>query len=110
MTQITGKIYDIHEFGSKQAQIVIRKKIGDKIVPVAITVFGYYYDKIKSQGLRQGDRIKGKLYIKSKFWDKGNRYISDIFFKEVNILERSNQMQFSKRVIKVDKQTGEILD
>jgi len=110
MTHIIGRIFDIHEYSPQNAQIIIKKKIGDKIVPVAINIFGYYFNKIKSQGLKQGDKIKGKIYMKSKFWDKGNRYITDIFFKDVEIMQRSNQIQFSGKKVRFDTETGEIFD
>lgn len=110
MIQITGKVFDIHEISDKEAQIVIRKKNGDKIVPVAINVFGFFYEKIKSQGLRQGDKIRGRVFLKSKFWDKGKKYFTDVYFKEIQILEKSNLIQYSTKIKRIDTETGEIFE
>ena len=41
----TGRIFDIVHINEKVTQIVLRKKDKDKIVPVAITVMGYWKDK-----------------------------------------------------------------
>ena len=103
-----GKVFEIHEISDKEAQIIVKKKSGDKIVPVAIYVFGYYYEKIKNDGLKQGDKIRAKLYLKSKYWEKGNKYFTDVYFKEVSIVERSNTIQFSGKKMKFDPNTGEI--
>lgn len=110
MIQLQGRVYEIHEISEKEAQIVIKKKIGDKIVPVAINVFGFFYEKIKKDGLKQGDKISAKLYLKSKFWEKGQRYFTDAYFKDVIIIERSNTIQFSGKKLKFDTDTGEIFD
>jgi hypothetical protein len=111
MLNFNGKIFDIHIISEKEAQIVIRKKNGDKIVPVAISIFGFFWEKAQKQGIRQGDKIKGKLYLKSKFWDKGNKYYTDTYFKEIQILERANTIQFvsEQKRLMVDKETGEII-
>lgn len=106
---ITGKIFDIHKLGDKEAQIVIRKKMGDKIVPVAINIFGFWYEKaILQQKLKQGDKIKANLYMKSKFWEKGNKYFTDVYFKEVHVIEFSDP--FSERNVLFDEDTGEIYE
>ena len=39
---ITGRIFDIVIINEKVAQIVLKKKMNEKIVPVAISVFGYF--------------------------------------------------------------------
>lgn len=116
----TGKIFDIHELDDqKQAQIVIRKKMGDKIVPVAITVYGFWYERVKEMKLKAGDKIKANLYLKSKYWTKGNKYFTDVYFKEISVVEYSDPFQERKQeqeeepqdgFFKVDKNTGEIID
>jgi len=109
---LKGKIFDIHNITDKDVQIVVRKKIGEKIVPVAISMFGFYWEKAKAMGLKQGDKITGKVYLKSKFWEKGTKYFTDAYFKEIKVLERGNTIQFisdQKRTI-VNTETGEIIE
>lgn len=110
MINFSGKIFDIHILSEKEAQIVIRKKLGDKVVPVAISIFGYFWQQFQKQGIKQGDKIKAKLYLKSKYWEKGNKYFTDAFFKEVEVLERGNTIQFlvSQKRMLVDPETGEV--
>jgi len=99
-----GKIFDIVHISDKSAQIVLRKREGDKFILVAVGVFGYWRDKaIIEMKLKAKDKIKGKLYINSKLSKERNRYYTDVFFKEINILQRSQETLF------VDKETGEIL-
>lgn len=106
---LTGKIFDIHKIGEKEAQIVIRKKMGEKIVPVAVNIFGFWYDKaIVQQKLKQGDKIKANLYMKSKFWEKGKKYFTDVYFKDIVIIEFSDP--FSDRKTLFDEETGEIFE
>jgi hypothetical protein len=83
---ITGRIFDIHIINDKSAQIVLKKKLGDKIVPVAIEVFGYWKDKALNElKLKPKDKIRGNFYLKSKLY-KG-KYYTDIFFKEIMKIE-----------------------
>jgi hypothetical protein len=112
MVTITGRIFDIHKISDKQSQIIIRKKNGDKIVPVAISIWGFWLEKALSNGLRSGDKIKAKVYLKSKFWDKGDRYLTDIYMKEVEIVERGNTIQFvsDQKRLNFDEETGEIFE
>jgi hypothetical protein len=103
---ITGKIFDIVHISDKVAQIVLRKKQGDKFILVAISVFGYWRDKaINELKLKQKDKIKGKLYISSKLTNDKARYWTDVSFKEIFVLERA--VNFN--TLFVDKETGEIL-
>lgn len=83
---LTGKIFDIVQDGEKSAKIILRKKDRDKIVFVAVTVFGYWRDKaINEMKLRPKDKIKGNLHIKSNEW-KGKWY-TDISFREIYLVE-----------------------
>ena len=61
---ITGKIFDIHILNDKSAQIILRKKLGDKVVPVAIEVFGYWKDKALNElKLKPKDKIRANFYL-----------------------------------------------
>lgn len=114
---ITGKIFDVHKISDKEAQIVIRKKMGDKIVPVAINIFGFWYEKFLQQGIANGDRIKANLYMKSKFWEKGQKYFTDVYFKDVVVIEfnepfkdRPKQQAEGQADLGFDEQTGEVYE
>ncbi len=79
---ITGRIFDILILSEKSAQIVLRKKLGDKIVPVAVEVYGYWKDKALNElKLKPKDKIKANIYLKSKMWK--DKYYTDVFFKEI---------------------------
>jgi hypothetical protein len=103
---MTGKIFDIIHISDKVAQIILRKKQGDKFVLVAVSVFGYWRDKaIDELKLKQRDKIKGKLYISSRLTKDKSKYWTDVCFKEIFVLEKA--VNFN--TLFVDKETGEIL-
>jgi hypothetical protein len=108
----TGRIFDIVHVNDKVAQIILRKKDRDKIVPVAITVLGFWKDKaLNEMKLKQGDKIRGNLYLKSNIY-KG-RYFTDAYFREITLVEsaplkmKSNLFESPEGL--VDTETGEIL-
>lgn len=99
---IEGRIFDIVHISDKVAQIVLRKKDKDKYILVAISVFGYWRDKaINELKLKQKDKIKGKFYMTSKLYKE--KYYTDVFFREITILEKSING------LLVDRDTGEVL-
>jgi hypothetical protein len=103
---ITGRIFDIVTVNEKVAQIIIRKKDKDKIVPVAISIFGYWKDKALNElKVKVKDKIKGNLYIKSKIYN--GKYYTDVFFREIYIVEPA---PIKMGDLFVDKETGEILE
>lgn len=112
---ITGRIFDIVVINEKVAQIVLKKKMADKIVPVAITVLGYWKDKaIKEMKLKPKDKIKGNLYLKSKIFN--GKYYTDVYFKEILLVEDA-PVNMNKRDLfeetemgMVDTETGELID
>ena len=117
---ITGRIFDIVIINEKVAQIVLRKKLGDKVVPVAIQVFGWWKDKALLQmKLKNKDTIKGNLYMKSKLWN--GKYLTDVYFKEIILVETapppmsSNLFSPVESIVEddgftVDGNTGEIIE
>jgi hypothetical protein len=109
---ITGRIYDIVIINDKVAQIVLKKKLNDKIVPVAISIFGYWKTKaIEEMKVKLKDKIRGNVYLKSNIY-KG-KYYTDIFFKEiyfVNEKQDSDTGMFIKTEDGlVDFETGELM-
>jgi succinyl-CoA synthetase beta subunit len=111
---LQGKIFDIVIVNDKVAQIVIRKKLGEKIVPVAVSVFGYWKDKALNElKLKPKDKIKGNLYIKSKIFN--GRYYTDIFYKDIILVEEHNasvltqSKMFDIDTEEIDQETGEII-
>jgi hypothetical protein len=85
---LVGRIFDIVSINEKVAQIVLKKKIGDKIVPVAVSVFGFWKDKALNElKLKPKDKIKGNLYLKSKLYN--GRYYTDVYFKDVLVVEEA---------------------
>ena len=103
---ITGRIFDIITVNEKVAQIIIRKKDKDKIVPVAISIFGYWKDKaLNEMKLKLKDKIKGNLYVKSRLYN--GKYYTDVFFREIYIVEPA---PINMGGLFVDKETGEILE
>jgi len=110
---IVGRIFDIVVLNDKVAQVVLRKKVSDKVVPVAITVFGYWKDRIINEmKLKPKDKIKGNVYMKSKLYN--GKYYTDVYFKEVYLIEEgpkamaSGLFQTDQGI--VDEETGEIID
>ncbi len=121
---ITGRIYEIVIVSENVAKIVLKKKVGDKIHPVAIDIMGYWKDKaLKELKLKPKDKIRGNFHMKSKLYN--GKYYTDVFFKEIMVLEEapkkmkkkdtntpvdeSNLFQ-SSNVKQVDMDTGEIIN
>ena len=111
----TGKIFDIVHINDTVSQIILRKKDKDKIVPVAITVIGYWKDKaFKELKLKPKDKIRGNLYLKSRLYN--GRYYTDAFFREIQLLEKAadfksiggnNMFQTDEGL--VDTESGEVI-
>lgn len=110
---ITGRIFDIVTISEKVAQIVLKKKMNDKIVPVAISVFGYWKDKaLVEMKLKPKDKIKANVYMKSKIYN--GKYYTDVYFKEVHLVEEGAKPMSSNNLFTsegmVDIETGEIIE
>lgn len=115
---ITGRIFDIVVINEKVAQIVLKKKMADKIVPVAICVFGYWKDKaIKDMKLKPKDKIKANVYMKSKIYN--GKYYTDVYFKEILLVEDSFIMKKpdgerdlfqTEDGLIIDTDTGELIE
>lgn len=103
---ITGRIFEIVIVNDAIAHIVIKKKDKGKIVPVAITVSGYWKDKALKE-LQPRDKIRGNLYLKSRLYN--NRYYTDVFFREIYIVEKAPvKMRKSETGDLFDPKTGEV--
>jgi hypothetical protein len=109
---ITGRIFDIVIISDKVAQIVLKKKMNDKIVPVAISVFGYWKTKaLEEMKVKMKDKIKGNLYLKSKIYN--GKYYTDVYFKEIYFAE--DRQDINTGIFKemeeglLDTETGELL-
>ena len=108
---ITGRIFDIVIINDKVAQIVLKKKLSDKIVPVAISVFGYWKTRaLEEMKVKMKDKIRGNVYLKSKIYN--GKYYTDIFFKEIHFCEEkpnNNTGMFIKSDDGlIDVETGEL--
>ena len=102
---ITGRIFEIIVINDKVAQIVINKKDNKgKVIPITISVVGFWKDKIMN--LRQKDKIRGNLYMKSNLYN--GKYYTDVQFKEVDLIEPA-PIKMGTTTLFVDKETGEIL-
>jgi hypothetical protein len=112
---ITGRIFDIVVINEKVAQIVLKKKMNDKIVPVAITVFGYWKQKaLEEMKVKMKDKIRGNVYMKSKVYN--GKYYTDVYFKEIYFAEEKGDMNTGIFKVNdnedeylVDSETGEII-
>ena len=105
---ISGRIFDIIVVNEKVAQIVINKKDNNgKVIPLTISVIGYWKDKvIKDMKLRQKDKIRGNIYMKSNLYN--GKYYTDVQFKEIDLLEPA-PVKKGTTTLFVDKETGEVL-
>jgi hypothetical protein len=102
---ISGRIFEIIVLNEKVAQIVINKKDNKgKVIPITISVVGFWKDKIAN--LRQKDKIRGNLYIKSNLYN--GKYYTDVQFKEIDLIEPA-PIKMGTTTLFVDKETGEIL-
>lgn len=109
----TGRIFDIVHVSDKVAQIILKKKDKDKVVPVAIKVMGYWRDKaINEMKLKPKDKIRGNLYLKSNLYQ--GKYYTDVFFREIFLVEpapvKMEGNLFKTEAGLVDGDTGEIIN
>jgi hypothetical protein len=109
---ITGRIFDIVIINEKVAQIVLKKKVNEKIVPVAISIFGFWKNKaLDEMKIKLKDKIRGNVYMKSNVY-KG-KYYTDVFFKEIYFAEEKSDINTGIFVKTddglVDTETGEII-
>jgi hypothetical protein len=109
---MTGRIYDIVQVNDMVAQIILKKKDKDKIVPVAITIKGYWKDKaLKDMKVKMKDKIRGNLYFKSNLY-KGKWY-TDVFFREIYLVEpapvKMSELFLETEDGLIDTETGELL-
>jgi hypothetical protein len=102
---ISGRIFEIIVVNEKVAQIVINKKDNKgKVIPITISVVGFWKDKILN--LKQKDKIRGNLYMKSNLYN--GKYYTDVQFKEIDLIEPA-PVKMGITTLFVDKETGEIL-
>ena len=102
---LTGRIFEVVVVSEKVAQIVINKKDSKgKVIPISVSVVGFWKDK--AMNLKQKDKIRANLYLKSNLYN--GKYYTDVQFKEIEILEHA-PIKMSNNVYLVDKETGEIL-
>ena len=88
MAMIIGRIFEIVEITPKFAQIVLKKKIDNKMSLCAFSVSGYWRDKaLVELALKPKDKIKANFYHKSEKNLERNRYYNDIFFKQIYLVE-----------------------
>ena len=84
-----------------------------QIVPVAVTVMGYWKDKaLKDMKLKPKDKIRGNIYLKSNLF-KG-RYYTDVIFREIFLVEPA-PVKMSGLFVEtdeglVDSETGELME
>ena len=105
---ISGRIFEIIVVNEKVAQIVINKKDANgKVIPLTISVVGYWKDKvIKDMKLKQKDKIRGTVYMKSNLYN--GKYYTDVQFKEIDLIELAT-IRMGTNTLFVDKETGEVL-
>jgi hypothetical protein len=97
---IVGRIYDIVVVNDKVAQIILRKKMNDKIVPIAISLFGYWKDKIFEMKLKPKDKIKANIYMKSKIWN--GKWYTDVYFRQVYLIEEAPRPMNERNLFEMD--------
>lgn len=110
-----GRIYDIVIVSDFIAQIILKKKNGNKVVNVAIKVMGFWKDKALNElKIKVKDKIRGKMYLESREYN--GKWYTDAIFKEIYILQagevslaKFGKDMFEPAFVKVDLNTGEVL-
>ena len=113
MAVVVGRIFEIHIISDKVAQVIIRKKDRDKIIYQAYGVFGFWKDKLMELNLKPKDKIKANVHIKSNFFKEKNRWYTDVFFRDVYVVEIAPIKMKTSGLFdgiegKVDIETGEV--
>jgi hypothetical protein len=103
---IVGRIYEIIVVSQGVAKIIIKKKMKNKVVPVAISLLGYWKDKMMDMNLKPKDKIKGNLYIESRLYK--DKWYTDLYFNEIYLIENA-PIKMGSTSLFYDKETGEVL-
>jgi hypothetical protein len=96
----SGTIFEIIKVNEDTIQIILSKRDRGKPYLSAITLFGYWKDKALKLDLKQKDKIKTNVRIRSNEY-KG-KYYDQQMGREIYIVE--------KAPYKVDITTGELFD
>ena len=113
---ITGRIFEIVHVNDFVSQIVLKKKMVNKIECVPIEVVGWWRDKALGQmKLKPKDKIKANVYIKS--CKKNGKYFSNLYFREIYLIEEHTdamkdahkRVVHGNGVVEVDEDTGEVI-
>jgi hypothetical protein len=103
---IVGRIYEIIIVSQGVAKIIIKKKMKNKVVPVAVSLLGYWKDKMMDMNLKPKDKIKGNLYMESRLYK--DKWYTDLYFNEIYLIENAPIKMGSTNLF-YDKETGEVL-
>jgi len=80
-----GKIFTITEKSDKASYIVIQTKQDGIKTLQAAEVYGFWKEKADALKLKKGDKIRGRLYIKSNFF-KG-RWYHNLNLKNIEVVK-----------------------
>ena len=85
MFDITGRVHAIHIKNEKCLQIVLKKRMKGKETLVAFDIWGYHKKKVDALHLVRGDKIGGRVYMKSRFYKE--RWYADVWIEDVERVE-----------------------
>lgn len=112
-----GRIFEIVEITEQVAQIVFKKKDGDRFVYWHFCVFGFWKDRaLMKQELKPRMKIKANVHMNSKKDNQKNKWWGDFFFKEIYIIEEgTDALKDRGRLFKsdagtVDASAGEVVE
>lgn len=83
--EISGKVFQIIEVNNFVVKLVIQKRVSGKQTPIALDALGHHRDEVLKLGLKKGDKIWGRVQLKSKLHN--GRYYTDVTIKDVQLLQ-----------------------
>lgn len=114
--EITGRVFHINHLNPKVIQVVIKKKVRGKTMPIAFAVLGFWKDKVVNElKLKKNDKIRGRVEMKSKLYN--GKYYTDVVLYDIELVpdkpkedKSTDQMDLDlPNNYIVDEETGEIL-
>lgn len=108
---IQGKIFALNYISPKFAELVIRKKKGDRFYFISFIAFSNMVNQIKNFGIEKRDKVSIVYNLSSKKYTTKNgidRWSTSAIIDGIELIEKDivKQTEF----IFVDSETGEIID
>jgi hypothetical protein len=85
MFDIVGRILTINKISEKVSQVIIKKQVRGKQIPIAFATFGYCKVKMEALNLNKNDKVQIRFMIKSNYFKE--KFYTDVTLEEIKRYE-----------------------